>query len=82
MLKVLGVAALTFAPIGVMADRYGLDEIEPSDSSVASTMVFGVGLVAGATAWHRYNKEGASAAEAILQALIGLALMWVGASMK
>lgn len=82
MSKVLGVAALTAAPAGVMANRYGLDEIEPGDSSVASSMVFGVGLVAVATAWHRYNKAGASATEAILQALIGLALMWLGASMR
>lgn len=75
-------ALLFFASQTSRADKYGLDELEPGDGSSAGALVFGAGLVAAANAWHRYNKEGASTAEAVAQAICGLAAMWLGASMK
>lgn len=70
------------APAHVAADKYGLDEVERSEGGGVGVLVFGVGLVATVNAWHRYNKDGASATEAMLQAAIGAAFMWAGASMK
>lgn len=75
-------AMLFFVSQASRADRYGLDEIEPREGSVTGLIVFSAGLVATVNAWHRYNKEGASVAEAVAQAVCGLAAMWLGASMK
>lgn len=75
-------AMLFFVSQASRADRYGLDEIEPREGSVIGLIVFSAGLVATVNAWHRYNKEGASVAEAAAQAICGLAAMWLGASIK
>ena len=75
-------AMLFFVSQASRADKYGLDELDPSEGSSAGALVFGVGLVATVNAWHRYNKDGVSAAEVVAQAICGLAAMWLGASMK
>lgn len=75
-------AMLFFVSQASRADKYGLDELEPSEGSSAGALVFGVGLVAAVNAWHRYNNQGARGGEALIQAVIGCALMFVGASMK
>jgi len=75
-------AMLFFVSQASRADKYGLDELEPSDGSGAGALVFGAGLVAAVNAWHRYNNQGVRGGEALIQAVIGCALMFVGASMK
>jgi hypothetical protein len=64
------------------ADKYGLDELEKGSGSGTSVLTFAVGLVVSVNAWHRYNKQGASGTEAVLQGVAGVVVMLIGASMS